>query len=128
MGHDKTFTRKDAESLKSAIDKIVAKAWSDEAYKKRLLDQPGTVLREAGVVVPSSVKLVVVEDRADVRHIVLPEMPSTSIEAMSDSVGLSFPSLFFTFGFLFAAGAEPPPGTSTSQPPASQSGPPATSA
>ena len=56
--------------------KVVAQAWSDATYKDRLLRDPRAVLAEAGLEVPSSLELTVVEDSADKRHLVLPAKPA----------------------------------------------------
>ena len=56
--------------------KVVAKAWSDDTYKERLLRDPRAVLAEAGLEVPSSVEIAVVEDSAQKRHLVLPAKPA----------------------------------------------------
>ena len=55
--------------------KVVAKAWSDNTYKDGLLRDPRVVLEEAGLEVPSSVELAVVEDSVEKRHLVLPAKP-----------------------------------------------------
>ena len=55
--------------------KVVAEAWSDQAYKERFLHDPRAVLTEAGLEVPSSIELAVMEDSADRRHLVLPAKP-----------------------------------------------------
>jgi hypothetical protein len=54
----------------------VARAWSDEAFKRRLLAEPGAVLREQGMDVPSGVEVRVVENTARVAHLVLPARPA----------------------------------------------------
>jgi hypothetical protein len=55
---------------------LVAKAWSDDALKQRLLDDPAAVLEEHGIEVPPGVELRVVEDTDQVCHLVLPASPS----------------------------------------------------
>ena len=57
--------------------KVVAKAWSDEAFKARLLADPYAALNEAGVEVPAGVtaKVKVVENTSDTVHLVLPPPP-----------------------------------------------------
>ena len=40
---------------------IVAKAWTDEAFKQRLLANPGAVLKEQGIQVPAEVEVKVIE-------------------------------------------------------------------
>lgn len=56
--------------------KVVAKAWADEAYKKKLISEPAAVLKAEGLDLPRGVSLKVVEDTAALRHLVLPAMPT----------------------------------------------------
>jgi len=55
---------------------VVAKAWSDAAFKKRLLTQPAAVLKEAGVDVPEGLQLKVVENTERLAHLILPPAPA----------------------------------------------------
>jgi len=55
--------------------RIVAKAWADEDYKKRLLADPAAVLKEEGMEVPAGIKLQVNENTASTMNLVLPAMP-----------------------------------------------------
>ena len=57
---------------------IVAKAWTDENFKKRLLADPHAVLKEHGVQVPQGLQLKVLEDTGSVRHLILPPKPDAS--------------------------------------------------
>ncbi|HLJ11756.1 MAG TPA: NHLP leader peptide family RiPP precursor [Planctomycetaceae bacterium] len=68
---------------------LVARAWSDESLKERLIADPATVLRENGIEVPYDVELKVVEDTAEVRHLVLPASPSDELsdEELTCSTG-----------------------------------------
>lgn len=52
--------------------KIVAKAWADEGYKKRLLDDPNTVLKEEGLEIPEGVNFRIIEDTEKTRTLILP--------------------------------------------------------
>lgn len=56
--------------------KVVAKAWADEAYKKKLISDPVAVLKAEGIETPQGAQLKVVEDTATLRHLVLPAMPA----------------------------------------------------
>jgi hypothetical protein len=56
--------------------KIIAKAWMDEGFKQRLLSDPSTVLKEEGVEIPPGVEVRIVEDTANVHHLLLPMKPS----------------------------------------------------
>ena len=64
--------------------RVVAKAWADEEYKRRLLTDPAAVAREEGVPVPAGLTLKVVEDTPATRTLVLPPIPpevGTAVEA-----------------------------------------------
>ena len=56
--------------------RVVAKAWADEEYKRRLLADPAAVAREEGVPVPEGLTLKVVEDVPGTRTLVLPPIPA----------------------------------------------------
>ena len=59
-----------------AWGKVVAKAWSDDLFKNRLLTEPETVLHENGIELVPGVSVKIVEDTADTRHLVLPPCPA----------------------------------------------------
>lgn len=59
---------------------VVAKAWSDDAFKPRLLAEPATVLRENGIELPAGMQVQIHEATATQAHFVLPVRP----EALSD--------------------------------------------
>jgi hypothetical protein len=54
---------------------VVAKAWQNDQFKKRLMAEPATVLKENGVDVPAGVQLRVVENTDQVVHVTLPAKP-----------------------------------------------------
>ncbi|MGH6711174.1 MAG: NHLP leader peptide family RiPP precursor [Bradyrhizobium sp.] len=55
---------------------LVAKSWGDAAFKNRLLSDPREILREAGVEIPSSVRINITEDSESVINLVLPPSPA----------------------------------------------------
>jgi hypothetical protein len=59
------------------VAKIIAKAWTDERFKARLLTDPSTTLKEEGVEIPPGVEVRIVEDTAYVHHFLLPGKPSS---------------------------------------------------
>ena len=59
-----------------AFQKVVAKTWSDPAFKTRLTADPKGVLAEHGVAVPEGVEVRVVENSDKVVHLALPAKPS----------------------------------------------------
>ena len=51
---------------------IVAQAWADPEFKRRLLADPAAVLRERGIELPAGARVRVVEDTDEVVHLALP--------------------------------------------------------
>lgn len=68
---------------------LVAKAWSDDNLKARLIDDPPTVLQEHGIELPFEVELKVLEDTDQVYHLVIPASPAGDLidEELSGSIG-----------------------------------------
>jgi len=56
---------------------IVAEAWSNETFKKRLLADPAGVLRERGIQFAAGQRVVIVEDTDQVVQLVLPRKPES---------------------------------------------------
>ncbi len=54
---------------------LVARAWSDQGFKRRLLSDPRAVLAEHGFDVPEGTEIRVLEDTPTVRHLTLPPCP-----------------------------------------------------
>ena len=57
------------------INKVIAKAWTDDEYKAKLLDDPHAALADAGIDVPEGVTVLVMENTADTVHLVVPPAP-----------------------------------------------------
>jgi hypothetical protein len=72
---------------------LVAKAWSDDDLKQRLIADPAAVLDEYGLETPPGVEVRVVEDTDDVCHLVLP--PSPSDDLIDEE--LTSPGVFFCY-------------------------------
>ncbi len=58
---------KDEEQVRN-IHKVIAKAWTDDGFKVRLLSDPATLLKEEGVEIPPGVEVRIVEDTVNVQH------------------------------------------------------------
>jgi hypothetical protein len=74
----------------AAYAKIVARAWSDPAFKENLLAEPAAVLAAAGVAVPADLTVKLVEDTDQLVHLVLPAPPAEdelSDEALDNVAG-----------------------------------------
>ncbi|WP_246096626.1 NHLP leader peptide family RiPP precursor [Paenibacillus sinopodophylli] len=66
-------------------EQIVQKAWEDAEFKKQLIADPKTAVKEAfGVDVPDSIEVEVVEETASKYYLVLPQNPS-DIRSEDDS-------------------------------------------
>jgi hypothetical protein len=74
------------EEIQKAWGKVVARAWSDEAFKKQLLANPIEVLKANGVDLPPEVAVKVVEDSAKVIHLILPNKPTDLSDEELDQV------------------------------------------
>jgi len=62
--------------VKRVWSRVVAKAWADQEYKRRLLADPAAVAKEEGVPLPAGLTLKVIEDAPGIRTIVLPPLPA----------------------------------------------------
>jgi hypothetical protein len=51
----------DSEKNKRLYAKIVARAWTDDAFKQELLNDPGKTVRDAGMVLPPDAVVSIVE-------------------------------------------------------------------
>ncbi len=80
--------------------KVIARAWKDEAFCKRLIDNPKETLREFGVEIPENVDLTVVQEEPNRLYFVLPQPPAKALN-LSDAeldklaaAGYDFKSFF----------------------------------
>ncbi len=63
-------------NLGAVWGKVVAQSWSDDEYKSRLLDDPRSVLAEAGFDVPEGVGVSVRDSGPDMIDLVIPPAPA----------------------------------------------------
>lgn len=63
----------------AAWDRAVVRAWKDQEFKQKLIDDPHGTLAEMGFQAPKGVHLVIVENTPDRRHLVLPAAPSGDV-------------------------------------------------
>src|SRR5262249_11464628 len=69
-------TRMNAEQQSKSWEQIVAKAWADEGFKRRLSADPAAVLKEHGDAVPVGVQVKGVENTEKVLYLTIPARPS----------------------------------------------------
>ena len=69
--------------------KLVAKAWSDDAFKAKLLSDPVAAFAEAGVPIPAGKTVKVVENTEVNLYLVLPPAPEEELteEALEQVAG-----------------------------------------
>lgn len=68
------------------VAKAVARAWTDPAFKAKLMSDANAALSEAGVDVPAGVSIKVVENTADTQYMVLPQPPSDASQLQSEEL------------------------------------------
>jgi hypothetical protein len=57
------------------MQQIIAKCWSDEAFKEKLVADPHATLAAEGVEIPEGVNIDILNNTADTFHLVIPAMP-----------------------------------------------------
>jgi len=58
------------------MGELISRAWSDAAFKARLLSDTMAVLKENGIAVPENVTVKAVENTDKVFHLVIPPKPA----------------------------------------------------
>jgi|WetSurMetagenome_2_1015567.scaffolds.fasta_scaffold298261_1 hypothetical protein len=76
----------DPKDFRKTWGKLIAKAWLDELFKKRLLADPAGVLQENGIKMPGTAAIRIVEDSDQVVHLILPARPQELSEAELEKV------------------------------------------
>src|SRR6478736_10356323 len=88
MADQQEQARKLMEEQAKKMGSVIAKCWSDESFKKRLLADPAATLKAEGVKIelPAGMTLKAVENTDKVNHIVLPAKPTELSEEQLDMV------------------------------------------
>ena len=68
------------------VANAIARAWTDAAYKTKLVSDPHAALAETGVKVPAGMTVKVVENTANTQHLVLPVAPGKAKEMSIDEL------------------------------------------
>ena len=69
--------------------KVVAEAWADDAFKRRLMKNPSSALKKFGIDVPPDLEFRVVENTDKVRYITLPPKPQGDVTSLSGGAGFA---------------------------------------
>jgi len=74
----------DPEETNPVVGRVIKKAWSDAAFKQRLLSDPKSAIADAaGVELPATMNVAVHEDSPGVKNMILPVNPNS--EDLSDA-------------------------------------------
>ena len=112
MANDRDNTRDFAKKY----GQLVARAWSDPAFKKRLVSDPAGAAKEYDIQIPAGMEIKVVEDTETVRHVILPPRPSAqdlSDEQLEQVAGGGCTACGATVMAAPTAPPSPPPPSST---------------
>lgn len=63
------------ETQNQKMGQIIARCWTDAAFKARLLSDPADVFKTEGLPVPAGVALRVLENTDRVSHLIIPARP-----------------------------------------------------
>ena len=74
------------EDQSKKMGQLIAKCWSDEGFKKKLLADPAGTLKAQGMDVPAGVTIQALENTDKVFHLVIPAKPTDLTDADLDKV------------------------------------------
>jgi len=73
----------------SKVREIVANAWCDPEFKKRLIAQPREALAAHGIRVPEGVEIAIVENTPSKIYLVLPQKPDETLVSDEQLAGIA---------------------------------------
>lgn len=68
------------------VAKAIARSWTDDAFKKKLLTDTHAALSEVGVEIPKGLTVKAVENTANTQYLVLPAPPAHPGDASMDEL------------------------------------------
>lgn len=75
------------------MGQLIAKCWSDDSFKQKLMSDPKSVLKENGVDIPEGLEVKMVENTDNVFHLVIPAKPDGLSDENLDKLGAGKPVL-----------------------------------
>jgi len=76
----------DQKTQSKKMNQIIAKCWSDERFKQKLLTDPAATLKAEGVTVPEGVSVTALENTDKVLYLVVPAKPMDLSDNELDNV------------------------------------------
>ena len=86
------------------LNQIIAKCWSDDSFKQKLLSDPAAVLKAEGAELPAGLTIKAVENTDKVFHLVIPSKPTDLSDDDLDKVAGGF-GLCFNRPGIFQGGS-----------------------
>jgi hypothetical protein len=74
------------EEQSKKMGQIVAKSWADDSFKQQLLADPMASLKAEGVELPEGLSVKVLDNTADIFHLVIPSKPTDMSDEDLDAV------------------------------------------
>jgi len=79
-------TRMNQVEKSKQIQQIIAKCWSDESFKQKVLADPTAILKAEGVSLPEGVSVATLENTDKVLYLVIPAKPTELSDEDLDKV------------------------------------------
>lgn len=76
----------DQEQQNKKMGQIIAKCWSDDSFKQRLLSDPSATLKAEGLELPAGLTVKALENTAQTFHLVIPAKPTDLSDDDLDNV------------------------------------------
>lgn len=74
------------EEQSKKMGQLIAKCWSDDSFKQRLLSDPSVTLKAEGVELPAGLTVKALENTGKVFHLVIPSKPTDLSDDDLDTV------------------------------------------
>jgi hypothetical protein len=90
LPYDGSSCKRKENQMKKTIEerkeyaKIIAQAWVDEELKRRLIEDPATILKENGIEIPEGMTVKVVEQKENEIQIPLPLKPEVMVGSVEE--------------------------------------------
>ncbi|MFB5674241.1 NHLP leader peptide family RiPP precursor [Paenibacillus terreus] len=73
----------------TAQNQLIQKAWEDQAFREKLMEDPKAAIRELlGIVIPDHIQLKTVQETPDQLYLVIPPAPARMIPAANKPEGV----------------------------------------
>lgn len=67
------------EEQRKKYAEVIAKVWSDESFKKKLIESPKETLKEMGFEIPSNISIKVCDESDGTFYLIIPKKPESEL-------------------------------------------------